>query len=456
MKKALSLVFAVIMLLGIASPMTALAEETQTKSMTVTAGNYKFLLTEEEDLSEIVSSDTGIAKAISNTDEYGDMSWYIYGVKVGSAVISYTYDEVNYTVNVKVVKPTLSSKFKTLTLDNSYYYGYDYDEDFDIWYYPDYYVYYNSLGGLKVTSSDTSIASVSIENYTTKNTFDESFDEDFSENYYKNGKLVHYLLINPKKKGTVTFTISDKYSQKVQIKVTVKDTYTPKQLKRSKFKTLYYGKTTLSGTTYYGSTVKLKIGKKTYKTKANSNGEYKIKNIKICKIGTKFKVTFSKNGSSYTKSGKVKNPEPYMLNYYYYRNQTKFHGYVKNVHKGDKIVVKIGNKTYTKKVKKNYSKLKYSFKVKKNGNYGSKITLKIVNKFNQTMTSYSDVIYYSKNLKVGMTTKQVKYVPGWTDKPLYKEYHSYGTFWYYDDDDDDYWDSYLFFDSNNKLSDWYY
>lgn len=67
------------------------------------------------------------------------------------------------------------------------------------------------------------------------------------------------------------------------------------------------GKKVVSGTTLKKATVKVKIGKKTYKVKSDSKGKYKIKLKSKLKKGTKIKITVSKKGyKTKSKSLKVK------------------------------------------------------------------------------------------------------------------------------------------------------
>ena len=424
--------------------------EPKAKTISIPAGGYKTLAvdkykTQTDQVSNVVSSNKSIVKIeTKNTSlEDEDHYYYVYGVATGSTTVSYKFNGTTYKAKVNVVKPTFSSPIKSLSLNTR--------DDHD-----DYYVYYNALSGLKVTSSNTKVATATIDNYT----FSDARQKYFISEHTENGKLVHFLHFNLKKKGTATLTVSDKYGHKAQIKLTVKDGLTYDNLKKySKNYSLNYGETKLYGETLENASVKLKLGGKTYKTKADSEGFFTFKKIKVCKIGAKFTVTYTSKGISYSKSGKIKKPEtPYLWHYWYYRNQKTFSGYVKNVHKGDVIKITIGNKTYKKKVTKNVSgstKYKYKFNVTPNGNYGSKIKLQVVNKFGQSLRYYTDIIYYSKNLSTGMTKKQAKCVPGW-EYPDEKHYYSDGEYWWYDDDGDGYAsDSYLYF-VNGRLRDWMY
>ena len=98
---------------------------------------------------------------------------------------------------------------------------------------------------------------------------------------------------------------------------------------------------------------------------------------------------------------------------YVYPKTRKLKFDVENVHKGDKIKVKIGKKTYTKKITRNYSDKRITVKIKK-PKAGSKITYWIVNKFNQKLTGKGkEVVYKYKKIRKGMTKKQVKLTSGW-------------------------------------------
>ncbi len=226
---------------------------------------------------------------------------------------------------------------------------------------------------------------------------------------------------------------------------------------------VYYGDRTIYGSSYTNSKITLYYGNKTYKTVSDSDGYFTF-SVPVKKIGTKIKVKAESakdysdedyEGVTYVNT-KIYNNKPYCENDNFFQNQKSFKGLVKNAHRGDVVFVKIGKKTYKKKVKKDRAKFKYSFKVKKKYKYGTKIKITVKNKYKQKLTSYSDVVYYAKKPKKGMTMKQAKCMPGWTSPDRYENY-DYGTFWYYDDDDDgDAYDSYLFFDSRNRLDGWGY
>ena len=103
-----------------------------------------------------------------------------------------------------------------------------------------------------------------------------------------------------------------------------------------------------------------------------------------------------------------------------------------NVHAGDKLVLKIGKKKYTKKIKKNASRKTIKFKIKKSSP-GKTVTLKLYNKYGQLLDEDDDIIYYAKNIKMGMTKKQVGYLVNWGYPDDTSKSSGGWTYWYYDD-----------------------
>ena len=96
--------------------------------------------------------------------------------------------------------------------------------------------------------------------------------------------------------------------------------------------------------------------------------------------------------------------------------------------KGSVLKVKVGKKTYTKKIK-NYKK-KIKIKIKK-AKYGSKINIQLIYNGKVVGRSETDYVWYAKKLRRGMTKKQAKYTWGW---PEDTDSASGGwSFWYYGD-----------------------
>ena len=78
-------------------------------------------------------------------------------------------------------------------------------------------------------------------------------------------------------------------------------------------------------------------------------------------------------------------------------NTTKIKIQIRQSHPGDKIIVKIGKKTYTKKITSYAYDKVYVLKIKKGSRPGTKIKYWVVNKFNQPITEkYKDKVYRYK------------------------------------------------------------
>lgn len=200
--------------------------------------------------------------------------------------------------------------------------------------------------------------------------------------------------------------------------------------------------------------VTIKSGGKKYKKKANKEGMAKIK-VPIKKKGTQYTVETAINGGVGILKGKVYSDTWIKAFSTVYRGSKKVVVRVENAHKGDYIIVKIGKKTYKKKIKKDAKNKKYTIKIKKKKKAGSKYQVIVYNKFKQKLDQEKDKVYYASKLKKGMTKKQCKLVPGW-EHP--KEIYVSGRFttWWYDDDDDGYADdSYLEF-YKGKLYGWHW
>lgn len=123
-----------------------------------------------------------------------------------------------------------------------------------------------------------------------------------------------------------------------------------------------------------------------------------------------------------------------------------------NVVKGDKITLKIGNKTYSKKITETAKKARVKIKIKSPGFYGKKAQLKLVRK-GKTVAKGSEYIYLSNIVKVGYTKKTVKWLTYW-NKPVKKTSTAYSEMWWYDWDEDGYTEASLTF-RNGRVTNWY-
>lgn len=250
--------------------------------------------------------------------------------------------------------------------------------------------------------------------------------------------------------GTATITCFDKYGQKVNCKVTVtKNAFIGMIKARTTLSAAKYGDTKITGTTLSGASVTANISGKKYTAKANSKGKFSL-SVPITKIGTKIKYNVTYKGYTYTRNASVINGGNFGIHIrnHITRKTKKVRVEAENVHKGDVIILKIGKKKYKKKIKKDASYYNCKFKIKKN-KIGKKVTVSLVNKYNQTLTSHKEIVYYSTKLKKGMKRKYCKYVPGW-EHPHSDYYDGKEYMWWYQDG------SWLVFNKRGKLTSWGY
>lgn len=162
--------------------------------------------------------------------------------------------------------------------------------------------------------------------------------------------------------------------------------------------------TKVQGTTTAKSKVTIKIGNKTYKGVANKYGEFSIK-INSTNIGTKIVVNVvTPKGYTNSKSVKTKRSNGYAeLSSYVFRTSTKATLKIKNGNKGDKLKIKIGSKTYTKRLKSDKKKQNITFNIKK-ASAGSKINITLYDKFGNKKATDSDMVYYGTKIYIGMSS----------------------------------------------------
>lgn len=166
--------------------------------------------------------------------------------------------------------------------------------------------------------------------------------------------------------------------------------------------------TQVKGTTAAGSSVTVKVGSKTYRGKSNSKGAFSIK-IKSKKAGTKVTVSvLSPEGYSVTKTKKIEKTYGYPeLLSYVYRTSTKVKIKVTGGNKGDKLKVKIGKKTYTKKLSKNTRKQKFTMKIKKAA-AGTTVKIILYDKYGKKKDYCTSMVYHGDRIYVGMTAREAE------------------------------------------------
>lgn len=216
-----------------------------------------------------------------------------------------------------------------------------------------------------------------------------------------NNNIVYVKLINgtysihPKGIGSTVVTVTNPYGESINIKCVVKLNYFIEKecifayqdecetVKKYSYKNLKYGSGKLEGETYDNAKVTAVIKGKSYSGKANSSGYYTISVPKYIKIGTSITIKATQYGVTKTVKRKVVNNKPSGTLTYKVNGKT-IKVTIKEIHKGDYIKLKVGKKTYTKRIKKDQKKLKYSVKTKKLKK-GTKVKITVYNKFKQTL-----------------------------------------------------------------------
>ena len=259
----------------------------------------------------------------------------------------------------------------------------------------------------------------------------------------------------PVKPGKATVSVTSKYGVKRNVSVTVSKEYF-KALLTSKTKpgTQSYGTTEVKGKTAPSATVSASILGKAYSVKANSKGEYAFKNIPILKVGTKIVLSFKLQGQSISKTITVnKGNSSVRATKYIYKDSTQVPVEVKNVHSGDKVVMSIDGKLYSRTFKGSYSRITVNIGIKKPDKYGFRMVVKLKNKFDQDLALQYNNVYYGTTVRIGDTKAKVKWITGWNN-PEEIEYDSSEEWWWYDFNGDGSTDGCLVFDKNGKVTYW--
>ena len=307
---------------------------------------------------------------ITATDAYGSESKCTIRVRQErfDVTLGAVYDSAGYDCDSADFSRYYLEQHQDGWWDNDYNYH-------DSYYYYDSLLYYevhvNDGNISKCTSSNNSVASVS--------------------------KVDGTYRIYPKGVGTATITVTNPYGEveKFNCRVTLnyfieKESIYPEgdELQTSKYysyKDLKYGSGKLTGTTYNNANVTATINGKTYSGKADSSGYYCLSVPKYIKINTGITIKASQYGTTKSVNRKVINNKPTgTLNYKV--NEKNIKVTIKNIHKGDYIKLKVGKKTYTKKIHKDKKKLKYTVKTKKLKK-GTKVKITVYNKFKQKLKS---------------------------------------------------------------------
>ena len=412
------------------------------KDWDVSTGSSEIKVISGEAVS-VQSSNVSVAEAfIYDYYSAGD-TIYIENKKEGNCIIKVTgKDGATASINV-TVKYTFDFNKKSLKIDCSYldywddpghiHSSVDERDDFSSKY--DIVAKTNRVGSVR--SENTSIVGVKA-------------DPDYDS--YDEGTNLEWWQIEPRNAGTTNLIIERKdLGKTIKIPVTVTNKYASGYLKKKAKVVSKYGQKSVTGQTFAGAKVSVKIGGKVYSNTANSNGAFSVK-IPVFKLNTPFTCTISKNGSKGSFSSKVTGSSSKASISTVYKSTKKIKVTGKKLHKGDTITIKVGKKTYKKKIKSDKSKYVYNQKITK-AKAGTKITITVTNKYKQKLYSKKAKVYYASKVRKGMTKKQCRLVPSW-GYPDDETVSGNITIWWYDDDNDGYAiDSYLKF-KNGKLIGW--
>ena len=255
-----------------------------------------------------------------------------------------------------------------------------------------------------------------------------------------------------------------------QIVTTGRDTTTPTPVP-IKWSTvqLNYGeksaKVHYEGENLTDATLKIKIGRDVWtkpyaklsagKTYSVAIGKtYKSYQSFTCVISGKSKDTGKK--VSNTLLGTVMRPAVRYSYWYLVKGDKKQKLKIRNVKKGDVLVVTVGGKKYKKKFKSSFFFDKIvTLKIKK-AKAGQKVRIWVEDKFgvNVSLGKTDEIVYKTKTFKRGMRMKAVKKVAGCRN-PAKIVSSGQGTFWYYDRNHDGRYEGWIQF-VNGKVYNWYF
>ena len=380
---------------------------------------------------EIVSSDESLVDAqFSNRG----ISFYSY-CKLGSAIVTLKKDgEKTIKIKVNVVDDFTISP-KEIVVDSSYekYSGA---------------ILYSPLGSeagdykyVIYPMSDTPTPFYNIEKAYSQNTAVARLKNPELEDSYN----VLYRIV-PTGVGTTNIVCVDYYGQKALCKIIVKPSYMTGYIKaNTSIGNPKYGESS-QGRTFPGALVSVKMDGKVYSSKANSKGLFSVKLPKK-KIGTVVEYNISYHGGKCVLKRRVIKSNTTVSFSETYRKTKRMTIKASNVHKSDRIIVKVGKKTYCKTIQKDGKQFSYQIKLKSKKKAGTRIIVTIRNIDNQVLCEDKDMVYYASDIKKGMKKKYIKWIPYWNDHHETYVSGKYVTWWYEDN-------SYLTF-YKGKLIGWH-
>lgn len=160
----------------------------------------------------------------------------------------------------------------------------------------------------------------------------------------------------------------------------------------------------VTGETDPGAAVTVTIGKKTYKSKARKDGSFSVK-IKPHKTGTKVTLFVkTKEGAYGKKTTKIKKAKGTIrISKTVFRDSGKVLCKVTGAYKGDIVTVKVGNKTYMKKINSNKRRQTVTVSIG-SAVAGSKVMAIYSDRFKKRKDYASDMVYFGNSIYIGMSS----------------------------------------------------
>lgn len=265
-------------------------------------------------------------------------------------------------------------------------------------------------GGILLQDSykdEAKIPSVSIEisgrRYSCKVTAANESDKEkysSSDEYYPYYKFqCSYPKAEIDKQVKVILSDSNGYS--ISQNATIKNTPPKLTVKKVTSSTT---KVTGSTSAKYGSLVEVFTDKKTYKAKVRGDGTFSVK-IKSQKPGTSIDVMVTtKDGNYNYKSLKIKQGKSSVtIRGTLYSSKSSVQVTLGSARKGDKLRLKVGSKTYTKKIKSGKKRQTITFPLSPKAAAGSTVKTVLYDKFGKKKGSDERRVYIGNTIYTGMS-----------------------------------------------------
>ena len=199
----------------------------------------------------------------------------------------------------------------------------------------------------------------------------------------------------------IKLILTDKYNYTITKTIEVQNTPPKLTVKKVTSSTT---KVTGSTSAKYGSLVEVFTDKKTYKAKVRGDGTFSVK-IKSQKPGTSIDVMVTtKDGNYNYKSLKIKQGKSSVtIRGTLYSSKSSVQVTLGSARKGDKLRLKVGSKTYTKKIKSGKKRQTITFPLSPKAAAGSTVKAVLYDKFGKKKGSDERRVYIGNTIYTGMS-----------------------------------------------------